>query len=106
MQVVVDGYTHTTALNSGDSVPLGTQVILVCRVVGLPHGTPPSYTWTCPSGPCAVEGYYGRNIYNEHSLSVNTTSTCDGGTYTCRMTDTGRQEATGSFKLNVTGMPQ
>ena len=102
--VVVDGYTHNSTLTSGDSVPLGTQIILVCRVVGLPYGTPLSYTWTCPNGPCEVEGYYGRKIYNEHILALNITSTLAEGTYTCQVTATGGQEATGSFTLRVTGM--
>ena len=103
MKVLIDGYIPSTALTSGDSVPLGTQLILICRVVGLPYGTPLSYTWTCPNGPCEVEGYYGRKIYNEHTLAVNTTSTSDKGTYTCQVTATGGQEATGSFSLSVTG---
>ena len=102
--VKIDGYTHSSTLTSGDSVPFGTQIILVCRVVGLPYGTPFSYTWTCPNGPCEIEGYYGRKIYNEHILAVNTTSTSDGGTYTCRVTATGGQEATGNFTLRVNGM--
>ena len=102
--VVIDGYTHNSILTSGDSVPLGTQIILVCRVVGLPYGTPLNYTWTCPSGPCKVEGNYGRKVYNEHILAVNTTSTSDGGTYTCQVTATGAQKTTGSFTLTVTGM--
>ena len=55
--VVINSYTHNSTLMSGDSVPLGKQFILVCRVVGLPYGTPLSYTWTCPNGPCEVEGY-------------------------------------------------
>ena len=101
---MIDGYTHNSILTSGDSVPLGTQIILVCRVVGLPYGTPLSYIWTCPSGPCEVEGYYGRKVYNEHILAVNTTSTSDGGTNTCQVTATGGQEVTGSFTLTVTGM--
>ena len=78
--VVIDGDTHNSILTSGDSVPLGTQIILVCQVVGLPYGTPLSYTWNCPNGSCEVEGYYGRKVYNEHILAVNTTSTNDGGT--------------------------
>ena len=101
--VVIDSYTHNSTLTSGDSIPLGTQIILVCRVVGLPYGTPLSYTWTCPNGPCEVEGYYDRKVYNEHILAVNTTSTSDGGTYTCQVTATGGQEATGNFTLRVTG---
>ena len=102
--VTIASYTHNSTLTSGDSVPLGNQFILVCRVAGLPYGTPLSYTWTCPNGPCEVEGYYGRKVYNEHILAVNTTSTRDGGTYTCQVTATGGQEATGSFTLTVNGM--
>ena len=102
--VVIDGYTHNSILTSGDSVPLGTQIILVCRVVGLPYGTPLSYTWTCSNGPCEVEGEYGRKVYNEHILAVNTTSIRDGGIYTCQVAATGGQIATGSFTLTVTGM--
>ena len=101
MQVVVDGYTSSTTLTSGDSVRFGRPVLLVCWVVGLSYGTL-SYTWTCPKGPCEVEGYYGRKIYNEHILAVNVTSISDGGTYTCQVTATGGQEATGSFRLSVT----
>ena len=100
---MIDGYTHNSTLTSGDSVPLGTKIILVCRVVDLPYGTPLSYTWTCPNGPCEVEGYYGRKVYNEYILAVNTTSTSDGGTYTCQVTATGGQEATENFTLSVTG---
>ena len=103
--VVIDAYTHNSVLTSGDSVPLGTQLILACQVVGLPYGTPLDYTWTCPNGPCEVEGYYGRKIYNEHILAVNTTSTNDGGTYTCQVTAKGVQQVNGNFTLNVTGMP-
>ena len=101
---MIDSYTHNNILISGVTVSLGTQIILVCRVVGLPYGTPLSYTWTCPNGPCEVEGYYGRKVYNEHILAVNTTSTIDGGTYTCQVTATGGQEATGNVTVRVTGM--
>ena len=101
--VVIDGYTHNSTLTSGDSVPLGTQLILVCWVVGLPYETPLSYTWTCPNEPCEVEGCYGRKIYNDHTLAVNTTSTSDKETYTCQVTATGGHGANGSFSLSVTG---
>ena len=103
--VVIDGYTRSDTIESNDSVQLGTPLLLVCRVAGLLSGTPLSYTWTCPNGPCEVEGYYGRKIYNEHILAVNTTSTSDGGTYTCQVTATGGQEANGRFTLSVSGMP-
>ncbi len=109
--VVIDGYTHNSTLTSGDSVPLGTQVILVCRVVGLPYGTPLNYTWTCPNGDCVskvADGSdpynYGRKIYNDSILAVNTTNINYGGTYTCQVTARGGQEATGSFNFNITGI--
>ena len=101
--VVIDGHRHNSTLTSGNSVPLGTQIVLVCRVVGLPYETPLNYTWTCPNGPCEVEGYYGRKVYNEHILAVNTTSMSDGGTYACQVTATGL-ETTGNFTLRVTGV--
>ena len=104
LTVVIDSYTHNSTLTSGSQIPLGTQLILVCQVVGLPYGTPLSYTWTCPTELCEVEGYYGRKVYNEHILAVNTTSTSDGGTYTCQVTATGGHQADGSFTLNVNGM--
>ena len=103
LTVQIDGYTRNSTLTSGDSILLGNQTILVCHVVGLPYGTSLNYTWTCLNGPCEVEGYYGRQIYNEHILSVNTTSTSDGGTYTCQVIATGGQKATGTFTLTVTG---
>ena len=102
--MVLDGYTLNNTLTSGDSVPLGTQLILVCQVVGLPYATPLSYTWICPNGPCEVEGYYGRKVYNEHILAVVITSTNDGGTYTCQVTATGGQQANASSTLSVNGM--
>ena len=105
--VVIDGYTHNSTFTSGDSVPLGTQIILVCQVVGLPYGTPLSYTWTClgfPHEQCELGNGYSRKFYSEHILALNITSTLAGGTYTCQVTATGGQEATGSFSLTVTGM--
>ena len=108
--VVIDGYTHNSTLTSGDSVPLGTQIILVCQVVGLPYGIPLNYTWTCPHGDCVpkvADGSnpynYDKKIYNDSIFVVNTTYTYYGGTYTCRVMARG-QEATGSFNLNITGI--
>jgi len=99
--VVIDGYTHNSTLTSGDSVPLGTQIILVCRVVGLPYGTPLSYTWTCPLGQCSFEGNYATTIHNEHILAVNMTIPSYAGAYTCQVTANDRQD--GSFTLHVSG---
>ena len=103
---VIDGYTAMGNFANEDEIRLGRQLILVCRVVGLPYGTLLSYTWTCPSGPCEVEGYYGRKVYNEHILAVNTTSPRDGGTYTCQVTATGgsvQQETRALFRFTVVG---
>ncbi len=103
---VIDGYTAMGNFANEDEIRLGRQLILVCRVVGLPYGTPLSYTWTCPNGPCEVEGYYGRKVYNEHILAINTTSTSDGGTYTCQVTATGgsvQQETRALFRFTVVG---
>ena len=110
VSVVIDGYTHNSTLTSGDSVPLGTQLILVCHVVGLPYGTPLSYTWTCPFGNCEIEGPDGelvrfdRMIYSEHILAVNTTHAASVGTYTCQVTAEGRQNTSGSFTITDTSM--
>ena len=103
--VVIDGYTHNSIITSGDSVPLGNQIILVCWVIGLPYGTSLNYTWTCSNGPCEEKGY-GKKVYSETILAVNTTSTRDNGTYTCHVTAAGGQGANGhgNFTLNVTGM--
>ena len=102
---MIDGYTHNSILTSGDSVPLGTQIILVCRVVGLPYGTPLSYTWTCPNRyQCETERPHVRKIHSNHTLAISITSTLAGGTYSCQVTAKGGQEATGSFTLTVTGM--
>ena len=102
--MVIDVYANYSVLTSGDSVPLGNQLILVCQVVGLPYGIPLSYSWICPYGPCEVKGYYGRKVYNEHTLALNTTSISDGGTYTCQVTATAGQKASGTFIVRVTGM--
>ena len=100
---MIDGYTHNSTLTSGDSVPLGTQLILVCQVVGLPYGTPLNYTWKCPNGNCVIRGHYARQIHDEHILAINTAYTAYGGTYTCQVTAAGRQDTSESFTISVTG---
>ena len=100
---VIDGYTHNSTLTSGDSVPLGTQIILVCRVVGLPYGAPLTYNWTCPNGPCEVEGYFGKAIHKGKILAVNTTAESDGGTYYCLPVTAGEKSSKGNFSLGVKG---
>ena len=110
VSVVIDGYTHNSTLTTGDSVPLGTQLILVCHVVGLPYGTPLSYSWTCPDGDCELEGPDGelvrfdQMIYSERILAVNTTHAASIGTYTCQVTAEGRQNTSGSFTIRDISM--
>ena len=99
--VVIDEYTVKSTLNSPATLPLGTTIILVCRLSGIPHGLQTNYQWTCPNGPCQQTGYAGRKI-NNNIIAINITSTSDGGTYTCNVTAEGR-EASQQFQLKVTG---
>ena len=99
--VVIDGYTVNSTLNSPATLPLGTTVILVCRLSGIPHGLQINYHWTCPNGPYQQTGYAGRKI-NNNIIAINITSTRDGGTYTCDVT-THRRKASQQFQLKVTG---
>ena len=99
--VVIDGYTGSSTLNSADTLPLGTTLILVCRISGIPHGLQTNYHWTCPNGPCQQTGYDGRKIDN-NIIAINITSTSDEGTYTCNVTAQGREDSQ-QFQLNVNG---
>ena len=99
--VVIDGYAVNSTINSTATLPLGTTLILVCRISGIPHGLQTNYHWTCPNEPCQQAGYAGRKI-NHNIIAINITSTSDGGTYTCTVTAKGR-EASQQFQLNVTG---
>ena len=113
---MIDAYTHNSTLTSGDSVPLGTQLILVCQVVGLPYETqlrfttsqtstsPLSFAWNCPlaTGVCFIAQLKSRRFYKKNFiLAINTISTTYSGTYTCQVTDAGGQQANGSFTLNI-----
>ena len=89
----------SSILNSPATLPLGTNLILVCRLSGIPHGQQTTYTWTCPNTPCQQTGYAGRKI-NNNIIAINTTSTSDGGTYTCTVT-AGGVEASQQFQLKV-----
>ena len=82
--VVIDGYTVDSTQSSPASLPLGTALVLVCRVSGIPQRQI-KYGWTCPDGPCKRSGYAGRKVVNDNILAVNITSDSDGGTYTCEV---------------------
>ena len=101
---LIDAYSPpTSVLSSPATVPLGTTVVLVCRVGGVASGTQLSYTWTCPNGPCDVgEGNNpNRKTYGDRMV-LNVLTSRDGGTYTCLVR--GQDAVHGSsFTLNVLG---
>ena len=101
--MVIDGYTVNSTQSSPASLPLGTALVLVCRVSGIPQRQI-KYNWTCPDGPCERQGYVGRKVVNSNILAVNITSNSDGGTYTCEIS---REEVDGgysqSYTLSVSG---
>ena len=97
--VVIDGYTVSSTFSSSATLPLGTTIILVCKLT--PQGLQTNYHWTCPNEPCQQTGYDGRKI-NNNIIAINITSTSDEGTYTCNVTAGGR-EASQQFQLNVNG---
>ena len=96
--VVIDGYTVDSTQSSPASLPLGTALVLVCRVSGTPQRQI-KYNWTCPDGSCERPGYLGRKVINNNILAVNITSNSDGGTYTC---DVSRDEADEGYSRNYT----
>ena len=96
--VVIDGYTVDSTKSSPASLPLGTALVLVCRVSGIPQRQI-KYIWTCPNAPCAREGNVGRKIVNGNILAVNITSEGYGGTYTCEVS---RDETDGRYNQNYT----
>ena len=82
--MVIDGYTVDSTQSSPASLPLGTALVLVCRVSGIPQRQI-KYNWTCPDGPCERPRYVGRKVVNGNILAINITSDSDGGTYTCEV---------------------
>ena len=104
MVTVIDAYTPTSVLASPATVPLGTTVVLVCRVGGVASGTQLSYTWTCPNGPCDVgEGNNpNRKTYGDRMI-LNVLTSRDEGMYTCLVTEGEDAVHGSSFTLNVEG---
>ena len=101
---LIDAYSPTSVLSSPATVPLGTTVVLVCRVGGVASGTQLSYTWTCPNGPCDVgEGNNpNRKTYGDRMV-LNVLTSRDGGTYTCLVREGQDAVHESSFTLNVQG---
>ena len=101
---LIDAYSPTSVLSSPAKVPLGTTVVLVCRVGGVASGTQLSYTWTCPNGPCDVgEGNNpNRKTYGDRMV-LNVLTSRDGGMYTCLVREGQNAVHGSSFTLNVQG---
>ena len=101
--MVIDGYTVNSIQSSPASLPLGTALVLVCRVSGIPQRQI-KYNWRCPDGPCERPGYVGRKGVNGNILAVNITSDSDGGTYTCEVSRDGVDGGySRTYTLNVSG---
>ena len=101
---VIDAYTPTSVLASPATVPLGTTVVLVCRVGGVASGTQLSYTWICPNGPCDVgEGNNpNRKTYGDRMV-LNVLTSRDEGMYTCLVRDRPERAHRSNFVLRVEG---
>ena len=96
--MVIDGYTVDSTQSSPASLPLGTALVLLCRVSGIPQRQI-NYNWTCPDGPCERPEYVGRKVVNSNIVAVNITSDRDGGTYTCEVSG---DETDGGYSQNYT----
>ena len=102
--MVIDGYSDNIALSSTATLPLGTTLVLVCRVIGIPKGLESNYQWRCPNRQCEECQNYGMKI-NNNILTMNITSLMDQGKYTCIVTND--MEETNKiyeeFHLNIAG---
>ena len=88
---MIDAYPST------QPVPLGTTVVLVCRVVGVPEeDSPPSYQWICLNGDCTSDIDVSR-IQDANSVSVNVLGQNDEGQYSCTVSG-----VTATYSMSVT----
>ena len=99
--VAIDAYP------SNQPVPLGTTVVLVCRVFGVPEESSlASYQWSCPNGACDISTGTGgpprSRIVSGNTLTVNVVSKSDSGEYRCIVSKGGNTN-TSSYKLTVAG---
>ena len=102
--VVIDGYSNNLALTSTATLPLGTTLVLVCRVIGIPQGLESNYQWRCPNRECQECQNYGTTI-NNNILTKNITSLMDQGKYTCIVTNDMEEtnKTYEEFHLNIEG---
>ena len=101
--VTVDVYPST------QSVALGSTVVFVCRVVGVPENSPTlSYQWSCPNGACDISSKSRvtprSRIVNSNTLTVNVVSESDAGEYRCTVNEgENTQSGTSSYNITVLG---
>jgi hypothetical protein len=97
-EVTIDAYPST------QPIPLGTAVVLECRIVG--ESSTVSYQWSCPNGACGISSESRvtprSRIVNSNTLTVNVVSESDGGEYRCAVTE-GRNTRTRSYNMTVSG---
>ena len=99
--VTIDAYPST------QPVPLGTTVVLVCRVVGsTKENSSASYQWSCPNGACGISRGTSvpprSRIVSGNTLTVNVVSKSDSGEYRCTVSEGGTTK-TSSFDMTVSG---
>ena len=97
--VIIDAYPNTAMVEQG------TTLVLVCRVVGVPSTTVPSYQWTCPGGSCdagAVDPEWAAKVQQGNILVVNVRNGNDTGDYTCTVMDSSTQLASVTHSVTVT----
>ena len=99
--VTIDAYPST------QPVPLGTTVVLVCRVVGMSEeDSSTRYQWSCPNGACDIsrgtQGSPRSRIVSGNTLTVNVVSKSDSGEYRCTVSEGGTTK-TSSYDMTVSG---
>ena len=97
--MVIKAYPNTLP------VPLGTTVLLECRISG--DSSTVNYQWSCPNGACDISSESRvtprSRIVNGNTLTVNVVSESDGGEYRCTVTEGGNTQ-TSSYNITVSGM--
>ena len=98
--VTIDAYPST------QPVPLGTTVVLVCRVGSIQDNSSASYEWSCPNSDCDIStgtrGTPRSRIVSGNTLTVNVVSKSDRGEYRCTVSEGGTTQ-TSSYDMTVAG---
>ena len=104
--VLIDGYTTEGTLVSGDTVQLGTSIILVCSVSGASYDAETNFSWTCSTGECNVgNGVTPSSRAVGNVMMINVIFRCLGGCrYTCTVTTTSGARNSDTFRIVYMGM--